>query len=824
MSVPTANVLVTNNRKALDDILLKMSSGGKVYNLVNELTDNDDLALFSNQANPYFISFKHSFSQENPLITMEFLDPEGDFEQRFLSNRSIYESLFSVLRGSVGNQLENLVYKKRQLEVKRSLLGLTSQQLSQAIKERLDRAEAEKYFYIAYGVGDNIKYWSNVHKVKIYSITYDVKGTRRFTVEFASIDSPLSKSYRRGILGNQVDLDTVGLDTVCEGYSQRLRFNEYLQDKSPIYSAQQNPFIQEVDYHLLVCDVVRDYLKNATKGANVIVAMPDLNKLIGPTMAKINLYLSKKPAAPASPEQKTSNLLQELKMELVSETTDLYQKIEQVPDEIRGLVQQTRYGSNLVNRAVGVYSERDFFARLSSKEGKGAPDQKTVLREVFNNINKLSSNYKINFSLLLESDQNIIDYWASLGDLWVLNGYEPFDPTQPTVIVGDRTFISEVLFGQSKPQIPIYELDKEVYLNESYLQAISEVSKKISLPSSYVLGNLYQVPDEFAYTDEELIEKAKKAQEEFAVPVFKYNTENPNVLSIKDTFQQGVYLSNLKSSFQKLRGSITKSISEGGVPVQVADFPITTLEALFDSLLLSKYSSNGAIMGQQEILEKIANNISPEIAFELYKNGSTLSMVKYIAAASNEMNRQIRGNTILVPDYYDKAPPEIMADLITRTVSAARQVYIESLPFFNISNTSFINSPCMVFAQDAPILGQSRVSRTAFNTYLTGAYKIMGYTHFISPNNVSSKFTLVKPQGDIKEQEEKIIPPPSDGAPDNTIVETVVVNSTPEESKATPVNHPPVNRPSQTANIEGIDWYTPPTQEQQEAINSGFER
>ena len=66
MSVPTANVLVTNNRKALDDILLKMSSGGKVYNLVNELTDNDDLALFSNQANPYFISFKHSFSQENP--------------------------------------------------------------------------------------------------------------------------------------------------------------------------------------------------------------------------------------------------------------------------------------------------------------------------------------------------------------------------------------------------------------------------------------------------------------------------------------------------------------------------------------------------------------------------------------------------------------------------------------------------------------------------------------------------------------------------------------------------------------------------------------
>jgi hypothetical protein len=806
MSVPTANILVTTNKESLEDILFKLSSGTRIKNLINELNDDSEVALFSNQTNPHFISFEHSFDQDNPLMTLEFLDPQGDFEQRYLTNRSVYDTLFTYIKTTnIGKQVKNAVDTKRQLEVRRSNLRVDKNGISEAIKNKLDAAFDDRYFYVAYGVGDNVKYWSNIHKVKLFTITYDMKATRKFTAQLSVIPYSLSKSRRTDSQGFSVDLETFGTDVRCQGLSQRLRFLEYLRDKSPIYG---NSF-GAVDYHQLICDVLRDFVRNATNGCNVIIALPDLNVLLGPTIKKINLPYTKRILSPGSAEIAVNKILTELKMEVIGQLTDRYTTLESIPDEIRGLCDQVRYSSNLIERNLGRLSERDFYASLSTKIGKGVPEIKQVLKEVFNNINKLSSSYELNFSLLVESDQNIIDYWAGTqGGGWTLNGYEPFDPESPTVILGDRNVISEVLFGQSNSPIPIHYLDKKLLLNETYKESISTVSKKKDLPSSYVLGNLYQVPDEFAYTDQDLIEKAKKDQKDFAAPVFKYNTTNPNVISIKDSFEPGVYFPLLAASFQKLRGELTKSISEGGVPVQVADFPITTSGALFDSLLLSKYYNNGCVSNREDVLEQIANNISTDIQFELYKKGAKKSMVDYLVALSNEQNRQLNGLTHLVPSYFDKAPVQLMTEFVQRMVTSARSVVIDTLPFFNISNTSYIHSPCMLFAQDAPVMGQPEVTRTGFNTYLTGAYKVMGYVHTIRAGSVRSKFTLVKPQLDIGEDEEGIITETSvTEKPDNVTQEERLVNSTPKPD-------PAKNAPAIDPTLEGVNFYTPPTQEE----------
>ncbi len=437
-----------------------------------------------------------------------------------------------------------------------------------------------------------------------------------FTAQFHVIPYPLSKSRRTNSQGFGVDLETFGTDIRCQGTSKKLRFLENFRDKSPIYGKDDT--VDSVDYHLLICDVLRDYLHNATNGCNVIVALPNLNTILGSTIKKLNLPYTQRRSFPGSLEVAVNKVLSELKMEVKGQRTRRYEVVEVVPDELRSLTDQVRYASNYVERVEGRLSEREFYASLSTKVEKGVPDLKQPLKEVFNNINKLSDSYSLNFSLLVESDQNIIDYWAAQGGAWTLNGYEPFDPDSPTIILGDRNIISEVLFGQSNSGgIPMHELDKNLLVNESYKEGISTVAKKKDLPSSYVLGNLYQVPDEFAYTDTDLIKEAKKVQNEEGAPVFKYNTENPNVISIRDNSEPGVYFPYLSASFKKLRGEITKSISEGGVPVQVADFPITTSGAIFNSLVLSKYYDNGCVSNQEETLQKIANNISSDIKVEL---------------------------------------------------------------------------------------------------------------------------------------------------------------------------------------------------------------
>jgi hypothetical protein len=153
-----------------------------------------------------------------------------------------------------------------------------------------------------------------------------------------------------------------------------------------------------------------------------------------------------------------------------------------------------------------------------------------------------------------------------------------------------------------------------------------------------------------------------------------------------------------------------------------------------------------------------------------------------------------------------------MNEFVQRMVTSARSVVIDTLPFFNISNTSYIHSPCMLFAQDAPVMGQPEVTRTGFNTYLTGAYKVMGYVHTIRAGSVSSKFTLVKPQLDIGEDEEGIITETSvTEKPDNVTQEERLINFTPDPD-------PAKSAPAIDPTLEGVNFYTPPTQEENERL------
>ena len=89
----------------------------------------------------------------------------------------------------------------------------------------------------------------------------------------------------------------------------------------------------------------------------------------------------------------------------------------------------------------------------------------------------------------------------------------------------------------------------------------------------------------------------------------------------------------------------------------------------------------------------------------------------------------------------------------------ALQLSIKTVPFYYLStfgNTIF--QPCLLFAQDTPIIQSKPRKWTILNNFFSGAYKIVGFTHTISTKSAESEFYLQKNtmSNTTKKQEEEI--------------------------------------------------------------------
>ena len=790
MTVPTANVLVSTNKEALQDVLLKLASGKRINNLISEINAGDDLALFSNKANPHFISFRHSFNQSKPVINLEFLDPEGDFEYRFLSEKSVWDTLFNFIKSpGRGKILKNVIDKRAEYEGKRSRSELGDNVYADSVAKKLEKIVEDKSLYVAYGVGDNIKYWSNVHRTTLTGLTFDIQASRKFNLELAVVSQPLKKELRTGVRGQPADLDTLGLDFACEGYSQKFSLYEYYADGRNLYCPERWPVYAPVDYHLLISDVIKDYVKNAT-GANVIVMLPDLNLLIGKAAKKE--LLKDRGRYNTSSLKRIASML---KLEFVGYPNGNaeYVREKRVPAVLQAFADSIRFSSNPIPRLAAKAAVTDYFFKLSTERERGVPDALAPLDYLLNAINQNAEKVSINKAIVIESDQNIIDYWERAGANYSLNGYEPFNPEQPVIIVGDSVMINQVLYGQGKVTAPIHFTD-DIFLSESYIDNINTIARGKDFSTSYVLGDLYKLPDEFAYADASLIQEAKDIQKKSQVPVFQYNTKNPNILSLRDTNEPGVYFSLLRTKFRSIAREITKTIGEGGIPSNIADFPIISKRGLHTALALSMEKSKGTVQSKQDIIQSIADRVSPEAMETTDLSGITQNMMSYLNELADVLDDQQRGFTAYMSDAFSRAPIDLITKFTEDLINSARILDIQTLPFFNITNGSYHNGPCLVFAQDAPVMGQVRPMRTAFNTYVTGAYKIVYFEHIISSGNVSSRFTLAKSapinklpgEETVSEQEQ-----PQEGE-QATKQNKPATNRTPGKPKRKKENHPEV--------------------------------
>ena len=99
-------------------------------------------------------------------------------------------------------------------------------------------------------------------------------------------------------------------------------------------------------------------------------------------------------------------------------------------------------------------------------------------------------------------------------------------------------------------------------------------------------------------------------------------------------------------------------------------------------------------------------------------------------------------------------PQSVMTDMTENMYRQALQMSIKTLPLFHISNIHHMSSPCIVFAQDAPIKQSLNTERTLLNSFFSGLYRIMGWKHTINASTATSQFSLVKNARNLDEEEE----------------------------------------------------------------------
>ena len=152
--------------------------------------------------------------------------------------------------------------------------------------------------------------------------------------------------------------------------------------------------------------------------------------------------------------------------------------------------------------------------------------------------------------------------------------------------------------------------------------------------------------------------------------------------------------------------------------------------------------------------ELFSKQISIERKLELLKSdrGFSEELLKQEAKAFIDSRLQTYGLIRRLEDGYASDPIAFFSDQLDVLDKHLFQVEIETLPFFAISNFSFLLSPCFLFSQRPPFIGD-RKTRNPLDS-ISGGYYITGYHHTIDQNKVVSRFVLFSLQTkDINEDD-----------------------------------------------------------------------
>jgi hypothetical protein len=553
------------------------------------------------------------------------------------------------------------------------------------------------------------------------------------------------------------------------------------------------------DIHQVVTDTIRRFIQQATGNPNVIVLLPNLNLVCRDAIEevvedtalryqnlrdRVNSIVVKEDLAYYGDTFFVSKLYNSVRntcslfgLGVGSEEKDsVKRKSTYQPPPIQILVEQderariTKHSQVLKNWIL----ERSFFSTLTARSNNGIPRYEEVLDSVMENIQKCSFNrYSPKANFFYESDVNLINLWSN-------KDYKAFplfggagntiDPNQSVIVYGDVQLIRSYLYGaadmtafeldrEARDQdrspldlVPLHPYDKAVLFNQTYNKDIRELTFP-PINRFGAFGDVSYIPDEFSIGGEVFSEEAKQLVKEQAIPVFRYNTTNPNVFEMKFNWAP-IY-------FAQLNAGVVKEADRRAA---------TTLAGVLDDRYSSfEFKDGQAVLAYIRVRDKVlgrddesAQQIKKELAHRFLRQFDTLMTGEAQALAEqayeaylavlNDPNKPIIKIDQLLPG----DPLVVMSNFTQQMYRNSMRMSIDTLPMFHLSkHTGTLASPCLVFAQDQPILQTKQRDQTLLNQFYSGEYLILGFTHTINDNGASSSFDLMKRSANLNREDQE---------------------------------------------------------------------
>jgi len=466
------------------------------------------LNLFGNSG---IRSFKHTVSRNTTEIVIKFLDK------------------------GIDNSFESLYVNRSNLQVLHDIekyANIADKLLTDDFKDNYPK-EIDPYIYVIYGSGPN-KSGPHICTVKTFNIS-----ANRGAVEYTLVLVPAGRDLEGEIFQTiQNSISTAPSKLYFEGSTDPIDISKpvpYGLDKySKINQSEYGPVSpsqgQIIDYHLLLKDLIKSYVRNITGTNNVLVLLPDINVICGDKLYQFyeNTTYSTRSQDPepsfalfkylrAEDDKTTYNFVDKylrvvnaveafvkaftrVRLPLIEIEKDLQKSlnIDLLDPDFNNIFFKDQTQFRTFEEYVKYHIDK-YILKLKIKRDR-IDGPTTLLLDLFNVIVQLSKNEdSYRFNIYTETNSKLVNVVKQddlmLTDLLVEDAYDIGNlqnAGSELVIVGEETLINKYLYGldslldptqqesdQKLLDFPLHPLDFAVFGNSKFQEKlVNTISKR----------------------------------------------------------------------------------------------------------------------------------------------------------------------------------------------------------------------------------------------------------------------------------------------------------------------------------------------------------
>lgn len=297
------------------------------------------------------------------------------------------------------------------------------------------------------------------------------------------------------------------------------------------------------------------------------------------------------------------------------------------------------------------------------------------------------------------------------------------DADEPVIVIGEEALIQKVLYHKENNLLRVSD-----YIKPEKNSVVSFIANQADdyrafmkqfhvtkRGKSFFDYDSNRLPDEYGYTDNLEVER-------FAVPVFKINTQNPNVLRFTAK-SKGIFFSTLASTCQTIATFIKESLN---APKEKDDYQ-RNLPDKFRQLtarVLDRAHSEGNTNDVYDFM----GSTKPDF-FEI---ASDISELVFSGAPIGPS-----------PISIGKSPTAFLAYInnFFKMFKHLHQCSVKTVPYFNLSELSILNEKCILLKNLVSPVAEPRGDTKSI---YTGIWSFRGFKHVLSNTDAYSEFYLYK--------------------------------------------------------------------------------